>query len=305
MRSAKLNAFVQVGTDDTVTLYIHKAEMGQGTVTSLSMLLAEELECDWKKIRTEFPGVDPVAFGPMQGVFGSMSIRTSWEPLRKAGATAARDVGSGGRAKMECAEIAVPRRKQHGRQSQHERAAQLTAVWLKPHRNLPVPQYGVALKDPTQFKLVGKPQKRMDTPAKVSGKTTFGIDVKVPGMLYATLQRCPVFGGKVKSFDATKAKAVPGVKQVVQISNGVAVLADNTWAAMEGRKALVVAMGRRSTGQLQRARRIRQSIRRSCGEARRGRSQRRRRRGSLVERAKKDRSRLRSARIFRTRRWNR
>ena len=85
----KLNAYVHVGTDDTITLYIHKAEMGQGTVTSLSMLLAEELECDWSKIRTEFPGVDPVAFGPMQGVFGSMSIRTSWEPLRKAGATAA------------------------------------------------------------------------------------------------------------------------------------------------------------------------------------------------------------------------
>src|SRR5262249_16029525 len=85
----KLNAYVHVGTDDTITLYIHKAEMGQGTVTSLSMLLAEELECDWSKIRTEFPGVDPVAFGPMQGVFGSMSIRTSWEPLRKAGAKAA------------------------------------------------------------------------------------------------------------------------------------------------------------------------------------------------------------------------
>ncbi len=86
--NSKLNAYVQIGADDSVTLFIHKAEMGQGTVTSLSMLLAEELECDWKKIRTEFPGVDPVAFGAMQGVFGSMSIRTSWEPLRKAGATA-------------------------------------------------------------------------------------------------------------------------------------------------------------------------------------------------------------------------
>src|SRR5260370_21841583 len=85
--SAKLNAFVHVGTDDMVTLFIHHADMGQGTVTSLSMLLAEELECDWKKIRTEFPGVDR-EFGPMQGVFGSQSIRTSWEPLRKAGATA-------------------------------------------------------------------------------------------------------------------------------------------------------------------------------------------------------------------------
>src|SRR5215831_16573076 len=87
--SNKLNAYVHVGSDDLVTLFIHKAEMGQGTVTSLSMLLAEELECDWKKIRTEFPGVDPMAYGQMQGVFGSMSIRTSWEPLRKAGATAA------------------------------------------------------------------------------------------------------------------------------------------------------------------------------------------------------------------------
>src|SRR5437667_1338388 len=235
----KLNAYVRVGTDDVVTLYIHKAEMGQGTVTSLSMLLAEELECDWKKIRPELPGVDPVAFGPMQGVFGSMSIRTSWEPLRKAGATACEMLVQAAAQKWN-----VPK--------SQCRAENNTVVNLSTKERLsygslaeaasklPVPQQGVALKDPTQFKLVGKSQKRMDTPAKFSGKTTFGIDVKVPGMLYATLQRSPVFGGKVKSFDATKAKAVPGVKQVVQISNGVAVLADNTWAAMEGRKALVV-----------------------------------------------------------------
>jgi isoquinoline 1-oxidoreductase beta subunit len=235
----KLNAYVQIGTDDAVTLYIHKAEMGQGTVTSLSMLLAEELECDWKKIHTEFPGVDPVAFGPMQGVFGSMSIRTSWEPLRKAGATAC--------------EMLVQAAAQKWNVSKSQcRAENSTVLNLKTNERvsygslaeaaskLPVPQQNVALKDPTQFKLVGKSQKRMDTPAKVSGKTTFGIDLKVSGMLYATLQRCPVFGGKVKSFDATKTKAVPGVKDVVQISNGVAVLADNTWAAMEGRKALVV-----------------------------------------------------------------
>src|SRR6516162_3990818 len=237
--AGRLNAYVRIGIDDTVTLYIHKAEMGQGTVTSLSMLLAEELECDWKKIRTEFPGVDPVAFGPMQGVFGSMSVRTSWEPLRKAGATACEMLVQAAAQKWN-----VP-------QSQC-RAETNTVVNLKTNERfsfgslaeaaskLPVPQQNVALKGPTQFKLVGKSQKRMDTPAKVSGKTMFGIDVKVPDMLYAALQRCPVFGGKVKSFDAAKAKAVPGVKQVVQISNGVAVLADNTWAAMEGRKALVV-----------------------------------------------------------------
>jgi isoquinoline 1-oxidoreductase subunit beta len=237
--AGKLNAYVRIGTDDSVTLYIHKAEMGQGTVTSLSMLLAEELECDWKKIRTEFPGVDPVAFGPMQGVFGSMSVRTSWEPLRKAGATAAEMLVQAAAQKWN-----VPKSQCR---AENNSVVNLTTKerfsygsLAEAASKLPVPQQGVALKDPTQFKLVGKSQKRMDTPAKVTGKTTFGIDVKVPGMLYATLQRSPVFGGKVKSFDAAKAKGVPGVKQVVQISNGVAVLADNTWAAMEGRKALVV-----------------------------------------------------------------
>ena len=235
----KLNAYVQVGTDDTVTLYIHKAEMGQGTVTSLSMLLAEELECDWKKIRTEFPGVDPVAFGPMQGVFGSMSVRTSWEPLRKAGATACEMLVQAAAQKWNVAKSQCRAENStvlNIRTNERVSFGSLAEAAAK----LPVPQQNVALKDPTQFKLVGKPQKRMDTPGKVSGKTTFGIDVKVPGMLYATLQRCPVFGGKVKSFDAAKTKAVPGVKDVVQISNGVAVLADSTWAAMEGRKVLVV-----------------------------------------------------------------
>lgn len=235
----KLNAYVQVGSDDTVTLYIHKAEMGQGTVTSLSMLLAEELECDWKKIRTEFPGVDPVAFGPMQGVFGSMSVRTSWEPLRKAGATACEMLVQAAAQKWNVTKSQCRAENStvlNIRTNERVSFGSLAEAAAK----LPVPQQNVALKDPTQFKLVGKPQKRMDTPGKVSGKTTFGIDVKVPGMLYATLQRCPVFGGKVKSFDATKTKAVPGVKDVVQISNGVAVLADSTWAAMEGRKVLVV-----------------------------------------------------------------
>jgi isoquinoline 1-oxidoreductase subunit beta len=235
----KLNAYVHVGTDDTITLYIHKAEMGQGTVTSLSMLLAEELECDWSKIRTEFPGVDPMAFGPMQGVFGSMSIRTSWEPLRKAGATAAEMLVQAAAQKWNVPKSQC-RAENNAVVNLNTKERLSFGSLAEAASKLPVPQYGVALKDPTQFQLVGKSQKRMDTPAKVSGKTTFGIDVKVPGMLYATLLRSPVFGGKVKSFDAMKAKAVPGVKNVVQISNGVAVLAENTWSAMEGRKALVV-----------------------------------------------------------------
>src|SRR5689334_5783218 len=104
---------------------------------------------------------------------------------------------------------------------------------------LPVPTTP-ALKDPKQFRYVGKSLKRLDTPLKVNGSAVFGIDAKVPGMLYAVVAKCPVFGGKAVSFDATKAKAVPGVKQVVQISSGVAVIADNTWNAMEGRRALQV-----------------------------------------------------------------
>src|SRR5260370_12784365 len=104
---------------------------------------------------------------------------------------------------------------------------------------LPVPQ-NVPLKTPGQYNLIGKPTKRLDTPDKVNGSAQYGIDVRLPGMLYAVVARCPVFGGKVASFDAAKAKAIPGVKDVIQISNGVAVVADNTWTAMQGRRALEI-----------------------------------------------------------------
>jgi isoquinoline 1-oxidoreductase beta subunit len=235
--SKKLNAYVHIAPDDTVTLFIHKAEMGQGTVTSLSMLLAEELECDWNKIRTEFPGVDR-AYGPLQGVFGSMSIRTSWDPLRKAGATAREMLVQAaaqrwGVDKAQC-------KAENGFVSNTATSARLSYGALAEAASQVTPPTSVTLKDAKQFKLIGTSPKRLDTPDKVNGKTTFGIDVRVPGMLYASVARCPVFGGKVASFDATKAKVVAGVKQVVQISNGVVVLADNTWSAMEGRKTLQV-----------------------------------------------------------------
>ena len=234
---AKLNAYVHVGADDSVTLFIHKAEMGQGTVTSLSMLLAEELECDWNKIRTEFPGVDR-AYGPLMGVFGSMSIRTSWEMLRKAGASAREMLVQAAMQKWSVDRSHC--RVENGTVINTATNAQLSFGSLaEAAAKLPVPT-NVALKDRRQFRLIGTSPKRLDTPGKVNGKTAFGIDVRVPGMQYAVLARCPVFGGKVASFDATKAKAVPGVKQIVPISNGVAVIADNTWSAMEGRRALQV-----------------------------------------------------------------
>ena len=233
----KLNAWVHVGTDDYVTLFIHKAEMGQGTVTSLSMLLAEELECDWNKIRTEFPGIDR-AFGGNQGVVGSQSIRSSWQPLRQAGATAREMLIQAaaqkwGVDKTQC-------RAENNAVVNTATSARLSYGELAEAAAKIAPPTGVALKDPSQFRIVGKPRKRLDTPEKTTGRAVFGIDVRVPNMLYAAAARCPVFGGKVASFDATKAKAMPGVKHVVQIPSGVAVVADNTWNAIQARNALVI-----------------------------------------------------------------
>lgn len=241
--TGKLNAFVRVGSDDSVTLTIHRAELGQGSVTALSMLLAEELECDWSRIRTEFAPVDPVHYGTLgsttlQGVFGSLSVRTSWEPLRKAGATAREMLIAAAAQKW-----GVDKSQCHAGNSSVVNTAtnaRLSYGSLADAASKITPPSNVALKDFTKFKLIGTSPKRLDTPLKVTGKAQYGIDIRVPGMLYAVLERCPVFGGKIASFDATQAKAVPGVKQVIPISNGVAVLADNTWSAIEGRKALKV-----------------------------------------------------------------
>ena len=233
----KLNAFVHVGTDDMVTLFIHKAEMGQGTVTSLSMLLAEELECDWKKIRTEFPGVDR-EYGANQGVVGSASIRSSWESLRRAGASA-REMLIGAAAQQWGVDRSVCRAENNTVVNTASNARLAYGSLAVEASKLPVPA-NVTLKDPKQFHLIGKPTKRLDTPDKVNGRATFGIDVRLPGMQYAVMARCPVFGGKVASFDATKAKAVPGVTNVVHVPRGVAVVADNTWSAMQGRRVLEV-----------------------------------------------------------------
>jgi isoquinoline 1-oxidoreductase beta subunit len=165
-----------------------------------------------------------------------MSIRTSWDSLRKAGASAREML------------IAAAAQKWAVDQSQCRAengfvvngALRLSYGSLADAAGKLTPPASVALKDASAFKLIGTSPKRLDTPAKVDGSAKFGIDVRLPGMLYAVLQRCPVFGGKVAGFDAAKAKAVPGVKDVVAISNGVAVIADNTWSAMQGKRALSV-----------------------------------------------------------------
>jgi isoquinoline 1-oxidoreductase beta subunit len=238
---AALNAWMRIGTDDSVTIMIDKSEMGQGIQTALCMLAAEELECDWKKIRTEFAPAAKEYFNPafgMQGTGGSSSVRSSWEPMRQAGA-AAREMlveaaaQNWGVEKTSCrAENGVVRHQPTKRKLPYGSLAAAAA-------KLPVPT-DVPLKDPAEFRVIGKSTRRLDTPDKVNGLAEFGIDVRRPGMLYAVVARCPVFGGRVASFDATKTKAVPGVKAAIQISGGVAVIADSTWTAMQGRRALDV-----------------------------------------------------------------
>ena len=236
-----LNAWVRIAPDNTVTLMIDKSEMGTGVTTSLPMLLAEELEFDWRKVKFEFAPAAPQYFNPLfglQGTGGSTSVRASWEPLTKAGA-AAREMLVATAARRWYVEpsachvddgavvhTATGKRLTYG--ALVEEAAKLSVP------SNPTP------KDPKNYKYIGKPLKRLDTPVKVNGKAEFGIDVRLTKMQHAVVARCPVFGGKVKIFDATKAKAIRGVKQVLQISSGVAVIADNTWSAMEGRRALEI-----------------------------------------------------------------
>jgi isoquinoline 1-oxidoreductase beta subunit len=233
-----LNGYVHVGSDDVVTFVLAKSEMGQGPLTALSQILAEELDWDWKRIRTEFAPVNPKLYGPLQGTFGSMSIRTSWDPIRKAGATAREMLVQAAAQKWGVEKAGC--RTDSGAVINTANNQRLTFGSLAEEASKLTPPSQPTLKTVSQYTIIGKSVKRLDTPAKVNGTAPFGLDAKVPGMQYAVVARCPVFGGKVASFDATKAKAVPGVKQVVEISSGVAVIADNTWNAMEGRRALEI-----------------------------------------------------------------
>jgi isoquinoline 1-oxidoreductase beta subunit len=238
---AVLNAWMRIGTDDSVTIMIDKSEMGQGIQTALCMIAAEELECDWKKIRTEFAPAAKEYFNPafgMQGTGGSSSVRSSWDPMRKAGAAAREMLVEAAAQKWGVEKTAC--RAENGVVLHVPTKRKLTYGSLaEAAAKLPVPA-DASLKDPAQFHVIGKSTKRLDTPDKVNGRAEFGIDVRRAGMLYAVVARCPVFGGKVASFDATKAKAMPGVKNVIQISSGIAVIADSTWTAMQGRRVLDV-----------------------------------------------------------------
>jgi isoquinoline 1-oxidoreductase beta subunit len=237
-----LGTFVEVGTDGLVTIYVSKSDMGQGVRTALPMIVAEEMDADWKKVRIRQADLDK-KYGSM-GTGGSSSVRTMWTPMRKAGAAARAMLVSAAAAKwsVDAKEITVKNGVvAHG--AKKATFGELAAAAAK----VDVPK-DVTFKDPAKYTIVGKKASRLDNPDLVVGKAHYGIDVRLPGMLYATVLRAPVFGATVASFDDTKAKAVPGVKHVVALEphgheapwSGVAVIATSTWAAMKGRDALAV-----------------------------------------------------------------
>jgi isoquinoline 1-oxidoreductase subunit beta len=233
------NAFIRIAPDDTVTILLKHSEMGQGVFTSLPMVIAEELECDWRHVRAEHAPADLVyahTVFHVQMTGGSTSTWESFDQLRIAGAAAremliATAAGRWGVPAGECR--AADGFVMHG--ERRARFGELAADAAK----LPVPA-APKLKDPKDWKLLGRPMHRLDSAEKVTGKAEFGMDVRRPGMLTALVGRSPFFGGKVRAFRAGKAKAVPGVVDVIQIPSGVAVLGENFWAARLGRDALEV-----------------------------------------------------------------
>ncbi len=237
------NAFIRIDTAGKTTLVMPQVEMGQGIYTAVAMILAEELDADFAQVALQHaPPDDKLYANPLLGLQatgGSTSVRAFWLPLRKAGAGARAmlvqaaaqqwqvEPASCTASNGQVIHAASDRKLAYGALA--EAAAKLT------------PPGDVPLKDPQNFTLIGKPLKRLDTPDKTNGKVVYGIDAMLPGMKFATLAQCPVFGGKVGKVDDSAARKVPGVQKVVVLDDLVAVVGDHMWAAKKGLDALVVA----------------------------------------------------------------
>jgi len=230
------NVFLRVDPGGEVTIWLAKSDMGQGVHTALPMIVADEMDADWSRVRVVQADAHPDKYGRMMTV-GSSSVRGgAWTPLRRAGASAREMLVAAAAARwsVSASELSTDSgrviHKSSGRTAGYGELADAAATMSVP----PNPR----LKDPSEFKLIGTRAPLLDTKDKVSGKAVYGIDVRVPGMLFATVVHPPVFGGKVASFDAARARAVPGVQRVVEISSGIAVVATGTWAAFKGARAL-------------------------------------------------------------------
>ncbi|MCC7019318.1 MAG: molybdopterin-dependent oxidoreductase [Ardenticatenales bacterium] len=244
-----LSAWIQVAPDDSVTITVSRSEMGQGVRTSMAMIVAEELDADWGNVRIAQGQADAARYGSQLTV-GSMSTRTMWDTLRKAGATAramlvAAAAESWGVPAADCrTEAGAVVHPATGRRTTYGALAALAAAQPVP------PPATVALKDAGQFRIIGTPMLRVDNAAVVNGTAVYGMDVRRPGMLHAVVARPPVFGGSFNAVDDTAARAVPGVRHVVTIPSGVAVVADTTWAALQGRDALRLTLDAGPNAQL-------------------------------------------------------
>jgi len=236
-----INAWVRVAPDNTVTILVARSEMGQGVVMALPTLVAEELDVDIYKVKVDFAPPGEVYINGMLGgqiTGGSTSVRDGWEKLRIAGA----------QARMMLVQAAADQWKTDPKNCKASNGVitygskKVTYGQVAEAASKLTPPKDVKLKDPKQFKYVGKPLKRLDTADKTNGKTQFGIDVRLPGMLYAAIAQCPVIGGKVQSVavDEAGVRNMPGVKNVVQVSDGVAVVADSWWRARTARDALKI-----------------------------------------------------------------
>jgi isoquinoline 1-oxidoreductase beta subunit len=229
------DAYLRVDPAGAVTVFLAKSEMGQGTFTGMAVLVAEELEADWKRVRVVQADADVKRFGQMS-TGGSRSVRQFFDPLRRTGATA-REMLVSAAARRWGVDRATCRADQgfvvHGPTGRKLGYGALAAAASR-EAVPPSPP----LKDPKDWRLIGTKVPRLDTPDKVRGRARFGIDVRVPGLRFAVVARPPVVGGTVASFDAARARKVPGVRHVVKVPSGVAVVADSTWAALQGREAL-------------------------------------------------------------------
>lgn len=234
-----INAWLRIDADGSVTIMVPSAELGQGVMTSAPMLIAEELECDWKQVRAELAPTDPVYNNRMfkvQATASSTSARWSFEPLRRIGATARemlREAAAQGWKVpvAECRTVqGVVRHEASGRTLGYGALAARAAALPRPA--------SVALKDPRDWKLLGRPTDRLDIPLKTRGAAVFGVDVKVPRMLVGSVMACPAFGGKLHRVEARPALAVRGVRRVVPLDDAVVVLADSYWTARKGLAAL-------------------------------------------------------------------
>ena len=232
------NAYLRIAPDNKVTIVVARSEMGQGIRTALPMILAEELEADWKQIEIEQAGASTL-FGD-QTTGGSASIRSTWDPMRKAGAIAREMLISAAALTWSVPRSACVAESGHIKHAASNRSLSYGDLVDKA-ATLPIPS-DVTLKQSKDYKIVGQRLARVDSPAKVKGEAVFGIDLRIPGMKYAVLSRCPVIGGKVSGFDDKESKKISGVGYVGKIGDSaVAVVADSVWTAMEGRRTLNVS----------------------------------------------------------------